>query len=62
MEQAERMTVNEKRFIEVLLEVEMDGISMEKKDKVMEAFHSDKITFENLQACINKIAKWQLLK
>ena len=52
------MTVNEKGFVKALLEVEMDGISMEKKDKVMEAFHSDKITFENLQASLNKIATW----
>ena len=53
------MTDNEAAFIKGLLEIEMDGIPMEKKTKVMEAFHSNKITFENLQACLDKIAKWQ---
>ena len=56
------MTVNEKKFIKALLEVEMEGLPMEKKTKVMEAFNSNEITLENLQACLNKIAKWQLLK
>tara|TARA_R110002051_G_scaffold26036_2_gene62952 strand:+ start:973 stop:1143 length:171 start_codon:yes stop_codon:yes gene_type:complete len=56
------MTNNEKYFIKALLEVEMEGISIEKKGKVMEALYSNKITFENFQACINKIAKWQRLK
>ena len=36
------MTDNEKAFVKALLEMEMDGLPMEKKDKVMEAFHSDK--------------------
>ena len=52
------MTDNEKAFVKALLEMEMDGLPMEKKDKVMEAFHSDKITFENLQASLDKIATW----
>lgn len=52
------MTDNEKEFVKALLEMEMDGLPMEKKDRVMEAFHSDKITFENLQASLNKIATW----
>ena len=50
------MNDNEKMFIKVLLEMEMEGLPMEKKTKVMEAFRSNKITLENLQACLNKIA------
>ena len=50
------MNKNEKRFIKALLEMEMEGLPMEKKTKVMEAFRSNKITFENIQACLNKIA------
>ena len=56
------MTNNEKYFIKVLLEVEMEGISIEKKGKVMEALYSNKITFENFQACLDKIDKWQRKK
>ena len=56
------MTSNEKHFVKGLLELETEGLSVEKKNKVMEAFYSDKITFENLQASLDKIAKWQLLK
>ena len=55
------MTDNEKSFVKALLEMEMDGLPMEKKNKVMEALSSSKITFKNLQACLDKIAKWQSL-
>lgn len=50
------MNNNEKTFIKVLLEMEMEGLPMEKTNKVWKAYHSDKITIENLQACLNKIA------
>mgnify|MGYP003108809115 len=50
------MTDNEKAFVKALLEVEMEGLPMEKTDKVWKAYHSDKITFKNLQACLDKIA------
>ena len=30
-----------------------------KKDRVMEAFRSNKITFENLQASLDKIHSWR---
>ena len=56
------MTESETAFIKGLLEIEMDGLSMEKKAKVMEAFRSNKITFENIQACLDKIARWQSQK
>jgi len=52
------MTDNETYFVKILLEVEMEGLPLEKKDKVMEAFHDNKITFENLQACLDKISTW----
>lgn len=53
------MTDNEKYFVKVLLEVETEDIQVEKKDKVMEAFRSNKITFENLQASLDKIHSWR---
>jgi len=53
------MTDNEKYFIRVLLEVETEDIQVEKKNKVMEAFYSDKITFKNLQASLDKIHSWR---
>ena len=56
------MTESETAFIKGLLEIEMDGLPMEKKTKVMEAFRSNKITFENIQACLDKIARWQSQK
>ena len=56
------MTESETAFIKGLLEIEMDGLPMEKKTKVMEAFRSNKITFENIQACLDKIASWQSQK
>mgnify|MGYP003131598738 FL=1 len=54
----QEMTHNEKKIIKVLLEIEMDGLPNEKKDKVMEAFYQNKISFKNLQACLDKIATW----
>ena len=48
----------ETKIIKVLLEIEMDGLPNEKKDKVMEAFYQNKISFKNLQACLDKIATW----
>lgn len=56
MQERQELTDNEKAFIKVLLEMEMEGLPMEKTDKVWKAYHSDKITFENLQACLDKIA------
>ena len=50
------MNKNEKAFIKVLLEMEMEDLPMEKTDKVWKAYHSNKITLENLQACLDKIA------
>ena len=41
------MTDNETYFVKILLEVEMEGLPLEKKDKVMEAFHDNKITFDD---------------
>ena len=52
------MTDNEKYFVKALLEAEMEDIKVEKKDRVMEAFHNNKITFKNLQASLNKIHSW----
>jgi hypothetical protein len=56
------MTDSETAFVKGLLEVEMEGLSIKEKTKVRMAFHSNKITFENLQACIDKIARWQSQK
>jgi hypothetical protein len=53
------MTNNEQYFVKVLLEVETEDIQVEKKNKVMEAFYDCKITFENLQACLDKIQSWR---
>jgi|TARA_R110000824_G_scaffold165785_3_gene342454 hypothetical protein len=53
------MTDNEKYFVKALLEAEMEDIKVEKKDRVMEAFRSNKITFENLQASLDKIHSWR---
>tara|TARA_R100001082_G_scaffold95165_1_gene62293 strand:- start:432 stop:605 length:174 start_codon:yes stop_codon:yes gene_type:complete len=56
------LTESETAFIKGLLEMEMEGLSLKEKTKVRMAFHSNKITFENLQACLDKIAKWQSQK
>ena len=56
------MTDSEAAFVKNLLEMEMDGLPIEKKTKVRMAFHKNKITFENLQPCLDKIAKWQSQK
>jgi len=56
------MTDSETAFVKGLLEVEMEGLSIKEKTKVRMALHSNKITFENLQACIDKIARWQSQK
>jgi len=37
------MNKNEKAFIKVLLEMEMEDLPMEKTDKVWKAYHSNKI-------------------
>ena len=55
------MTGNEKYFFKVLLELETEGLSLEKKNKVMEAFHNNKITFKNLQASLDKIYSWHTI-
>jgi len=56
------MTDSETAFVKGLLEVEMEGLSVKEKTKVRMAFHSNKITFENLQACLDKISTWHLPK
>jgi hypothetical protein len=56
------VTDNEAAFIKGLLEMEMEGLSLKEKTKVRMAFHKNKITFENLQPCLDKIAKWQSQK
>ena len=56
------MTDSEAAFIKNLLEMEMDGLPTEKKTKVRMAFHKNKITFDNIQACLDKIAMWQSQK
>ena len=40
------MTDSEAAFVKNLLEMEMDGLPIEKKTKVRMAFHKNKITFE----------------
>ena len=50
----QEITDNEKKIIKVLLEIEMDGLPNEKKDKVMEAFYQNKISFK----IVAKIGGW----
>jgi|TARA_R100001530_G_scaffold91548_1_gene63605 hypothetical protein len=42
-----------------LLEADSEGLPVETKNKIFSAFDNDKITFENLQACLDKINKLQ---
>ena len=56
------MTDSEAAFVKNLLEMEMDGLPIKEKTKVRMAFHKNKITFDNLQACLDKIATWQSQK
>ena len=53
------MTENERYFIKKLLKADSEGLPTETKDKIFSAFNSNKITFENLQACLDKINKLQ---
>ena len=42
------MTDSEAAFVKNLLEMEMDGLPIEKKTKVRMAFHKNKITFAEM--------------
>ena len=50
-----QMSTNEKYFIRKLLAVESEGLSVQYRAKILQALKDDKINFNNLQSCLNRI-------
>ena len=49
------MSTNEKYFIRKLLAVESEGLAVQYRAKILQALKDDKINFNNLQSCLNRI-------
>ena len=49
------MSTNEKYFIRKLLAVESEGLSVQYRAKILQALKDDKINFNNLQSCLDRI-------
>jgi|TARA_Y100000296_G_scaffold6901_1_gene8286 hypothetical protein len=49
------MSDNERYFIQKLLAVESEGLPVKDRARIFKAFKDDKINFNNLQSCLDKI-------
>jgi len=49
------MSDNERYFVQKLLAVESEGLPVKDRARIFKAFKDDKINFNNLQSCLNRI-------
>ena len=49
------MSDNERYFVQKLLAVESDGLPVKDRARIFKAFKDDKINFNNLQSCLDRI-------
>jgi len=49
------MSDNERYFIQKLLAVESEGLPVKDRARIFKAFKDDKINFNNIQSCLNRI-------
>tara|TARA_R100000306_G_C4321070_1_gene115181 strand:- start:481 stop:651 length:171 start_codon:yes stop_codon:yes gene_type:complete len=49
------MSDNERYFVQKLLAVESEGLPVKDRARIFKAFKDDKINFNNLQSCLDKI-------